>query len=249
MCAPGRRRADTGVDEHRGPFRGGRECSTGAGSRTGQGAIPRWWRSDGLPGGVDVEGHEVHAQRQPRERPCRRAGVPAASSPPTARRSAARLRWSSVSSGSPKSRRPRRRTSTMTSVRRRSGIHGDEVQLVPPDAEVAGEDDPARRLEAVADEPLGLVADPLRLGGRRPVHAASMARRSPAAYPALVRRLAARRGREVSPPRAAGTPRALPRRCGRARCRPCAACPAPRTRGGSRRTGPTCRRSPAGTRP
>ena len=66
--------------------------------------------------------------------------APRATSAPTARRSAVRLRWSSVSSARPKSRRPRRRTSTTTSERGGSRVHGQEVQLVASEPQVPGED-------------------------------------------------------------------------------------------------------------
>ena len=46
---------------------------------------------------------------------------------------------------------------------RRARVNRDEIQLVPPDAEVAGKDGPACGLEAGADKAFGRVADPLRV--------------------------------------------------------------------------------------
>ena len=68
------------------------------------------------PVGSPVDRDEVDPDRQPRQGRAVRERRRRPAARPIARRRAARLRWSSDSSASPKSRRPRQRTSTTTSV-------------------------------------------------------------------------------------------------------------------------------------
>ena len=195
--------------------RGGRR----AGAR-GQMAA-RWWRTDGRPSGATSSA--TRSMRSGSAGSGRPSGsVPRSSSVATARRSVARLRWSTRLLGEPEVTPAASPHLDHDERPRRPGVDRDEVELVPAHPHVAREDRPARRLQAAGDQRLARVTGPLRRGAGRSLHPRHpAAARSPDGQPALTCRSPAASGRGRRP-RGGGTPRPRPRASGRARCRPCA---------------------------
>ena len=129
-----------------------------------------------------------NAQRQPRQRRAvrqRAAGRAARTRPPGRR---ARLRWSTVSSGRPKSRSAAPADLDDHERRRRARVDRHEVELVAADMDVPGQDRPAGRREARGDQRLGRVAGLLgraSAAGRRGSRSAMPAIIAASAHPAV----------------------------------------------------------------